>query len=152
MLENENINEPQNPAFLVGAVMPSCLRLSLITKWFEMTKAGVKTEDYREINEYWVKRFLYHKESKLTVEEIIRFIKNYGYYGYVDVSAIFTYHDLFFKEFQQNIMTLGYPKSGDTERILKLEHKGIEIRTGDPDWGAEPRKLYFVIKHGGSLE
>jgi hypothetical protein len=79
MLENENINEPQKPAFLVGAVMPSCLRLSLKTQWFEMTKAGIKTEDYREINEYWVKRFLYHKESKLTVEEIIRFIKNYKY-------------------------------------------------------------------------
>jgi len=48
-------------------------------------------------------------------------------------------------------MTLGYPKSNDTERILKLEHKGIEIRTGNPDWGAEPDKLYFVIKHGKIL-
>lgn len=34
------------------------------------------------------------------------------------------------------------------ERILKFEHKGIEIRTGNPDWGAEPNKLYFVIMHG----
>ena len=45
-------------------------------------------------------------------------------------------------------MTLGYPKSNDTERILKLEHKGIEIREGKPEWGAEPGKKYFVIKHG----
>ena len=45
-------------------------------------------------------------------------------------------------------MTLGYPKSTDSERILKLEHKGIEIRTGNPDWGDELDKLYFVIKHG----
>jgi hypothetical protein len=143
--------EAESPAFLVGAVMPSCLRLSLKTKWFEMTKSGIKTEDYREINEYWVKRFLYHKESKLTVEEIIRFIKNYKYYGYVDVSAIFTYHDLSFKEFQQNVMTLGYPKSNDNERILKIEHKGIEVRNGNHEWGAEPNKLYFVIMHGGFL-
>lgn len=28
------------------------LRLSLKTKWFEMTKAGIKTEDYREITPY----------------------------------------------------------------------------------------------------
>jgi len=49
-------------------------------------------------------------------------------------------------------MTLGYPKSGDTERILKYEHAGIEIRIGNTDWGAEPDKLYFVIKHGGSIE
>jgi hypothetical protein len=42
------------------------------------------------------------------------------------VSAIFTYHDLSFKDFEQNIMTLGYPKANDSERILKIEHKGIE--------------------------
>jgi hypothetical protein len=68
-------NEAESHAFLVASDTPSCLHLSLKTKWFEMTKAGVKTEDYREINEYWVKSFLYHKESKLTIEEIIRYIK-----------------------------------------------------------------------------
>lgn len=30
--------------------------------------------------------------------------------------------------------------------------KGIEIRTGNPEWGAEPNKVYFVIKHGIILE
>jgi hypothetical protein len=124
------------------------LRLTLITKWFEMTKAGVKTEDYRDISEYWVGRFLNHKEAKPTVEQITRFIRNYKYYGYVDVSAIFTRHELSFKQFDFNVMTLGYPSSTDTERILKLEHQGIEIRTGNPEWGAEPGELYFVIKHG----
>lgn len=49
-------------------------------------------------------------------------------------------------------MTLGYPKKGDTERTLILEHKGIEIRTGNPNWGAEPNTLYFVIKHGKILK
>ena len=49
-------NEAESPAFLVGAVMPSCLRLSLKTKWFEMTKAGIKTEDYRELSPYWARR------------------------------------------------------------------------------------------------
>ena len=49
-------------------------------------------------------------------------------------------------------MTLGYPKGTDTERIVEFEHAGIEIRTGNPDWGAEPNKLYFVIKHGKQLK
>ena len=48
-------------------------------------------------------------------------------------------------------MTLGYPKSTDRERILTLEHKGIEIRTGNPKWGSEPDKLYFVILHGAII-
>lgn len=132
----------------IGAVMPSCLHLSLKSKWFEMTKSGIKIEDYREINEYWVKRLFHYNESKLTTEEIVRYINQHKYYGYVDVSAIFTYHDLSFKEFDQNVMTLGYPKANDNERILRIQHKGIEVRAGNPEWGAEPNKLYFVIMHG----
>ena len=48
-------------------------------------------------------------------------------------------------------MTLGYPSNNDVTRIKKYAHAGIEIRTGNPDWGAEPDKLYFVIKHGEKI-
>jgi len=34
------------------------LQMSLKTEWFEMTKAGIKNEDYREITPYWAKRFV----------------------------------------------------------------------------------------------
>lgn len=125
------------------------LQLSLKTKWFEMTKAGIKKEDYREINPYWYNRlFSNAHKSKLIRQEACDNFRNpnsatrwnfqNGYY-------------FKFKMFEQNVMTLGYPKNGDTERILKLEHKGIEIREGNPEWGAEPGKLYFVIKHGRIL-
>ena len=116
------------------------LRLSLKTKWFEMTKAGIKTEDYRETNEYWTKR-LFTKEAIEHMEDC-----NDDYGGCIHVK------DLDFKPFTHNTMTLGYPKNTDTERILKLQHKGIEIRTGNPEWGAEPGKRYFVIKHGGLIK
>lgn len=109
------------------------LRLSLKAKWFEMTKAGVKTEDYRDITHYWIKR--------LCTDWCSGFDNDNRENVYMPV----------FKKFTTNIMTLGYPKSGDTERILRLEHKGIEIRTGNPEWGAEPGKLYFVIKHGNII-
>ena len=126
------------------------LQLSLKTKWFEMTKSGIKTEDYREITPYWFGRLFEdaHKSKSIRQEACDNFRNpnsatnwNFkkGYY-------------FKFKEFTQNTMTLGYPKSGDTDRILKLEHKGIEIRTGNPDWGAEPDKLYFVILHGLAVE
>lgn len=55
------------------------------------------------------------------------------------------------KKCEQNVMTLGYPKANDNERILNIEHKGIEVRTGNSEWGAEPNKLYFVIMHGAIL-
>lgn len=96
-----------------------------------MTKQMIKPEDYRELTSYWFNRLC----------ETTRF-------GEADFEWEGAYYK--FKKFDYNIMTLGYPKSTDTERILKLEHKGIEIRTGNHEWGAEPDKLYFVILHGAA--
>lgn len=127
------------------------LQLSLKKQWFDLTKSGVKTEDYREITPYWCSRLFNHKDCNLTVEQIFRFITYHKYYGYLNTSIVLSYNRLDYNIFENNIMTLGYPKATDSERILRLEHKGIEIRTGNPEWGAEPNKLYFVIKHGGIL-
>jgi len=127
------------------------LQLSLKKQWFELTKSGIKTEDYREINIYWAKRLLSNIPDLLLFEKHRHHLFFYSdeecYSFLINRLGKFGY-----KEFETNTMTLGYPKKVDTERILKLEHKGIEIRTGNPDWGAEPNKLYFVIKHGGSVE
>jgi hypothetical protein len=120
------------------------LQLPLKTKWFEMTKARIKPEDYRDINEYWIKRFI--DISKLPTWGINDFIREFEYHGN-ELNFIEKYG----KKFTVNRMTLGYPKSTDTERIIEFEHAGIEIRTGNPEWGAEPNKLYFVIKHGEKL-
>ena len=56
------------------------------------------------------------------------------------------------KQFTTNTMTLGYPKSTDTDKIKVFEHKGIEIGHGREEWGAEPNKLYFIIKHGARIQ
>ena len=128
------------------------LQLSLKKQWFEMTKAGIKTEDYREINEYWLKR-LFKKLTKypLSEEEICSYLELLKNGIFKNTSEFWAFSGFNSKQFEYNIMTLGYPKSIDTERILKYEHKGIEIRTGNPEWGAEPNKLYFVIKHGETI-
>ncbi len=130
------------------------LRLPLTRQWFEMTKSGVKKEDYREITPYWCARLLLTDGFslkrkawekfllKLGFDDFIKFIK-----GELNV-ALFRNGKFEFEHFDKNTMTLGYPKSTATERIIKLEHKGIEIGCGKPEWGAEPDKLYFVIKHG----
>lgn len=125
------------------------LQLSLKNEWFEMTKAGVKTEDYREVTGYWCKRLLATDINDMEdfwgellfcygVKVIKRLLDD-------PINADIL---IFSRKFTTNTMTLGYPKKGDKERTLKLEHKGIEIRTGNPEWGAEDGILYFVIKHG----
>lgn len=120
------------------------LQLSLKEKWFEMTKAGIKTEDYREINPLWCCRFLGDVYGQYTQD----FWKNLG-----AELAIYSVKsgDFTFRHYTTNIMTLGYPKSTDTSRIIKFEHAGIEIGYGKEEWGAEPNKLYFIIKHGKRL-
>lgn len=134
------------------------LQLSLREKWFILTKLLIKKEDYRLITPYWAKRFLECHGNKLTkeltnleIEVLCEELNNvFNYMGEIDeeVDSILDNYYCTFKKIDFNTMTLGYPKSGDTERILKLEHKGIEIRTGNLEWGAEEGKLYFVIKHG----
>ena len=123
--------------------MPN-LQLSLKKQWFDLTKSGVKTEDYREITPYWYQRLILTDSTLRQLEIWISINTDYKIKQFVEKWEGF-------KKFESNIMTLGYPKSTDSERILKLEHKGIEIRTGNPEWGAEPNKLYFVIKHGSFL-
>jgi len=128
----------------------SNLQLSLKTKWFEMTKAGIKSEDYREINCYWSKRLIYN------LKDVLLHKRRYVVGGFVNDKDAYDFltgalNNFGFNDFETNTMTLGYPKTGDTERIIQFEHAGIEIRTGNPDWGAEPGKLYFVIKHGKQI-
>ena len=119
------------------------LQLSLKRQWFEMTKDGIKTEDYREITPYWCKRLVgwwsYKGEKK-------------GQFPDLENSFMSSFGIMKFKNFNTNTMTLGYPSKNDNQRILIFEHAGIEIRTGNHEWGAEEGKLYFVIKHGKRLQ
>lgn len=138
------------------------LYLPLIRKWYDMTTAGIKTEDYRLITPHWAKRVLLYQGEELkksldelSIEELCDDLnKAINCIGPLEEEVWFVLDDwyLTFKQFDHNIMTLGYPKKGDPERTAIFKHAGIEIRTGNPDWGAEPNKLYFVIKHGERVE
>lgn len=121
------------------------LQLSLKKKWFEMTDCGIKTEDYRETTFYWYSRLCLFDGKKRSE----RWWRNYYEEDPVQNEDS---HLIEFAYFQRNIMTSGYPKSTDTSRIRIYEHAGIEIRTGNPEWGAEPGKIYFVIKHGKRIK
>lgn len=117
------------------------LTLSLKKKWFNKIKKGVKKEEYREIKPFWIKRLLECTEHDLdaiwdtftafpdTTKQLNKELEN--------LKA--------FKIFDSLVLTLGYPKAGDTERRLTFKNPKIRIGTGRPEWGAEPGKNYFVI-------
>ena len=102
------------------------LTLSLKKKWFEMIKAGVKKEEYREICDYWGVRFA---RRDVWANEFC--IKDVG--------------EIALKHFDRLVFTLGYPKADDTERRLEFKNTKIRIGQGRHEWGAEPGKNYFVI-------
>lgn len=122
------------------------LQLALIRKWFDMTKAKIKPEDYRSITPYWLKR-LFDGFDELDTNDVLEDICAELKKRESSLESLWDWCGIRPKKFEYNIMTLGYPKSSDTSRILRLKHAGIEIRTGNPNWGAKPGKIYFVIKH-----
>ena len=106
------------------------LTLTLKKKWFDLIKAGVKKDEYRECSKYWIARF-----QKLC--------SNFEYFhaaphNNVMLSCSGLNVDLL-------VFTLGYPKADDTKRRLVFKNPKIRIGQGKPEWGAEPGKQYFVI-------
>lgn len=113
------------------------LTLSLKRKWFEMIRDGVKLEEYREIKPYYEKRLLNYK----AIAENIDYLKFMKYVMCIPIDICSRYP----KGFDKLVFTLGYPKSDDTSRRLEFKNPKIRFGEGRPEWGAEPRKIYFVI-------
>ena len=125
------------------------LQLPLTGQWFEMTKSGEKKEDYRDITAYWFKRLVFEPKK------VFKYLTGYDWDECpVDIDEAVQHicetqaHRFMPKPFANNIMTWGYPKAEDVGKFLQYKHKGIEMRTGNPDWGAKSGVVYFVIKHG----
>lgn len=122
------------------------LILPLKTKWYKMTSSGQKKEDYREINDYWIKR-LFDKESNTSlINEAIQYFKDGHSEEFVNNVC-----GVFFKNFDVTELTLGYPKKNDKKRRIVFSNQGISISKGKSEWGADTDKFYFVIKHGSEL-
>lgn len=104
--------------------------LPLQKKWFDMIASGEKKEEYREIKAKYIGQFceqLQTSEPNKSNDFCIGF------------------HLYWPEHYDEVVFTLGYPKSGDTERRLVFKNPKIRIDTGKPEWGAEPGKKYFVI-------
>lgn len=92
------------------------LTLPIKKKWFDMILLGKKTEEYREIKPYWTTRF----------------------------AKVFGFHD-------------GLPTGTDTQEIILRNGYGVnapyvkvlctlQVKTGNPEWGAEPDTVYYVLE------
>lgn len=115
------------------------LVLPVRSKWFEMEKSGEKTEDYREINLFWIKRLVIlaecvNKFSSYDIPWLIKELTN----PFSNLAR--------FRQFLEVELTKGYPRKDDQSRRMVFDNPLIEIGLGKGEWGAEKGKLYFKIR------
>lgn len=123
---------------------PRVLHLTLKKIYFDMVGNG-KPEEYREINNFWARRLFFRIEVP------------WG--GYLSPMKDLEENDFTFSRWLK--FTGGAPIFNTWDIVLfangghfgnvpkkTFEFKGIEIREGREEWGAEPGKKYFVIKLG----
>ena len=99
------------------------LKLVLKGKWYEMIESGQKTEEYREIKPYWIKR--------LCDESHVDKLGNLDCYIFNDYNVV--------------KFSCGY-----SNKVMCFEIKSISIGVGKSEWGA-PIKDVFIIKLGKKL-
>lgn len=114
------------------------LNLTLSKKWFDMILSGKKTEEYREIKDYWIKRLAICKGNSPIAA---------GYFCKKAICVSCILRGNGFKEIDFDVIRFknGYRKDAPE---FEIECNGIEISTGIEEWGAVPEKKYFVIKLG----
>lgn len=98
------------------------LVLPIKKKWYDMILAGEKTEEYREIKSYYDSRF----ESVFGCQWLFRGIDGVGDTTPPEKEIIF-----------RN----GYSRSSRQAKATCTLTKG----TGNPEWGAEPGTIYYVL-------
>lgn len=106
------------------------LHLTLKKKWFDMIESGEKTEEYRDLKDYWYNRLM-----------------TYELWSHNNVTPRKRYID--FKDFDFVSFRHGYSKYA---RTMKFKMNEIRITTGFSDWGASKGVEYFVIKLGERID
>ena len=104
------------------------LHLVLKSKWFNMIESGEKTEEYREMKQYWLKRILGVSTPSLPVLTLIA----------LQISKQ--------SKFERVCFHRGY-----TNRTMIFEIKDISIGIGKAPWGAPVDKKVIIIKLGNRI-
>jgi len=127
------------------------LHLNLKKKWYDMYLSGVKKEEYREITSFWYGRLVDRDNLRSIKKASLAFIVGMAKYEDTPEPFWIKSNEIFkncFKKFDTITFSNGYSKNRPQ---FVIEFKGIEIKQGNPQWGAEKDKYYFVLKTGKIL-
>ena len=123
--------------------MSKVLYLPLKKEWYEMIESGVKTEEYRDLSEYWISRLTrYGDDEKLNGRLYANFLSTSPNVLKLNIEGSI----MRFADFDAVKFSYGY-----TKRTMTFECKGITIGKGKKEWGA-PDEDVFIIKLGERIE
>lgn len=108
------------------------LHLTIKKKYFDMIDCEEKPEEYREINDFWIKRLC---DTSDPLPKGTPLIEQAMHYPFIEWDAVL------------------FANGGHFGNVPKQtrQWKGMEINEGLEKWGAEPGKKYFVIKLGDKI-
>lgn len=99
------------------------LYLPLKEEWYRMIEAGIKTEEYRNINKHWSKRLIERMYIPVGME-------------YAPMA--------FMKPYTHVEFSLGYPKRNDWSRRMRFEIFNISMGRGKSEWGAPDMDVFKI--------
>ena len=108
--------------------------LHLKKKWFDLIKSGEKKEEYRKLNNYYIKR----------LAPGYRVL--YGPPGFVFFNEQ-TYQMKKILLIENVKLVLGYPKKDDTTKEIIFKKALLSIGNGKEEWGANPNEYYLIIRN-----
>ena len=104
------------------------LHLNLKQRWFDMILSGEKTEEYREVKPYWIRRLLH--------------------YDWQDNDRIFVDNG---QEVEFDTITFKNGYSKDARKMV-ISYKGVRIGNTKEGWSDRYQTEVFVISLGKILE
>jgi len=115
-----------------------------------MILSGEKKEEYRDIKLHWARQLLFRIYGPPNFNQHYQ----WAWINLIDGDYecqgwnIATGGAPIFKEFDTITFSNGYSKDRDS---FVIELKDIEIKEGNPKWGAVPGEKYFCLKLGNIL-
>ena len=116
------------------------LDLPLKKEWYKMIESGIKTEEYREIKEFWIKRLAICKGNNKP-EKIGFYCKKANCISCINRGSGFNPMEYTHVRFRY----------GYTNRTMLFELKNIYIGVGNPEWGAPEKEEVFILKLGEKI-
>lgn len=123
------------------------LHLSLKKEWYNLIESGEKTEEYREIKPYWLKRLYNIVDVDFRNYEAIDNESAEWYCANVTALKKDVYFGGFQKKNYKHVkFTYGY-----TKKSMTFELEDIKIGRGNKKWGAMDDSV-FIIKLGKRIK